>query len=379
MRVVHLITGLNVGGAEVMLEQLLMEFQRQEPMESAVVSLTDIGDVGKRLQGIGVPVYCLQMMAGFPDVRGLFRLRSVIREWKPDLVQTWLHHSDLLGGLVSCWERVPVVWGVHFSAPDSKNSNWLLRLTMRVCGWLSRCIPRAIVCCSKAAAQEHQGAGYDEKKIRVIPNGIRIDRFVPLVDARMELRKELCLSEDALLIGMAARFHPLKDHETFVEAAGLVAREYDNVHFVLCGAQVTPHNDELSTLIEQTGAGERFHLLGQRDDMPHVLAGLDIATLSSTSEALPLSLAEAMSCGVPCVATDVGDCGDLIGETGLVVRSSCSGELAQAWGEMLALSVEERSALGGRARFRVCELYSLEKTSQAYRNLYLEILGEGAN
>jgi len=114
--------------------------------------------------------------------------------------------------------------------------------------------------------------------------------------------------------------------------------------------------------------------LGERADVPRLTAALDIASSSSWGEAFPNVLGEAMSCGVPCVATDAGDAALIVGGTGLIVPRGNAAALAQAWDEMLALSHDERQALGAQARARVSECFELGAISQRYAALYRELI-----
>jgi glycosyltransferase involved in cell wall biosynthesis len=180
----------------------------------------------------------------------------------------------------------------------------------------------------------------------------------------------LGLDPEALLIGMVARFHPQKDHHTFVRAASLLA-DQPGVHFLLCGKEITGQNVELSGWIGGTGIGSRIHLLGLREDIPRVVAALDIATLSSShGEGSPLVVGEAMASGVPCVVTDVGDSAEIVGATGLVVAPRRPEALAEAWRELIEGGPELRGRLGQLARQRVEERYSLPATVSMYQHLY---------
>jgi glycosyltransferase involved in cell wall biosynthesis len=234
---------------------------------------------------------------------------------------------------------------------------------------LSRRIPARIVCCSEATRRVHVQMGYASDKMLVIPNGIDLGRFRPDPRARRSVRAELGLDSEAPLIGMVARFHPLKDHSTFVQAASRLAQLLD-VHFLLCGAGIDVENAELASWIEQAGLSDRFHLLGRREDTPRLFASLDLSTLSSRSEAFPLVVGEAMACGVPCVVTDVGDAAVIVGTTGIVVPPQDPGALAEAWRRLIEDGPELRRRLGDLARQRIEERYGLADVVTEYECLY---------
>jgi glycosyltransferase involved in cell wall biosynthesis len=210
--------------------------------------------------------------------------------------------------------------------------------------------------------------------MRVIPNGFDLSRFRPHAEARLRLRKHLGLASDAEVIGMIARFMPgEKDHATFLEAAARLRRRRAGVHFLLCGRGMSSDNVKLVAEISGRGLTESVHLLGERDDIPEVTAALDVATLASLVEGFPNVVGEAMACGVPVVATDVGDCREIIGDAGIVVPPRDPEALAEAWRNLLEAGREGRERIGLRGRERVAELYELGKIVRQYEDLYEEL------
>lgn len=371
IRIAHVITGLDTGGAEMMLYNLLAHF-RQDPAQShTVFSLSDIGPVGERIAALGIPVRALAMRPALPSPLAVMRLAGWLRGGRFDVVQTWLYHADLVGGLAA-WlaGRVPVIWCIQNSRLDpgveSRRTIWLVRQAAR----LSHYLPRYIVLVAEAAREWHAGLGYAADKMIVIPNGFDLTRFQPDPAARADVRAELDLPADIPLIGMIARFEPVKDHANFVQAARALSAHNRNAHYVLVGKNVTWENDALSDWI---GGGEfrrKFRLLGLRTDTARLFNALDLVTLASRSEAFPLTIGEAMACGIPAVVTNVGDAAALVGDTGRVVPSQDPHALAAAWGDLLALPPDQRRRLGMQAQRRIQAHYSLDVIGQQYRDLW---------
>jgi glycosyltransferase involved in cell wall biosynthesis len=241
---------------------------------------------------------------------------------------------------------------------------------------LSRCLPRRIICPSRASLTWHAGIGYERDKFVVIPNGFDVGAFHPDEEARRSVREELGISPGALLVGLIARVDRQKDHRTFLRAAASVHASMDNVHFLLCGSGASWENRELTRWIGDTGLRQRLHLLGERQDISRVTAALDVASLSSTGEAFGNVIAEAMACGVPCACTDVGDLSELVGDTGRVAPPEDVGALANALNSLLALSGEERLRMGLAARARVEERYSVQEMVARYQGVYLEVVSQ---
>ncbi|MCG6941965.1 MAG: glycosyltransferase [Thiohalocapsa sp.] len=372
MRILHVITDLSVGGAEAMLCALLSATDRSRA-QPAVLSLLDGGELVGRLRDLDVPVQSAGVQPGLRAGLSLMRLRPLIGASRPDVVQTWMYHADLLGGLAAALStKAPVVWGLHNSDLDKRRTKLSTRAVVRVNARLSHWLPRKIISCSERAAQLHTGLGYDASKFVVIPNGIDTTLYRPAAGARSEVRRVLGVPPDALLVGMVARFDPQKDYENFVRAAAAVAGRVPSAHFLLIGRGCDEHNAELGGWLDaHRPHRNRFHLLGLRGDVPRLLQALDLCVLSSAyGEAFPLAVGEAMSAGVPCVVTDVGDAAEMVGDTGRVVPPRNAVALADAMTSVLSLGEEARQALGRAARVRIEARFDLRVIAERYQALY---------
>lgn len=372
--ILWVITGLEYGGAEMMLYKLLSRMDRTR-FRSEVISMIGLGPFSSKIQELGVPLRSLGMRRGIPNPLNLLRLAKWIREAKPDVVQTWMYHADLMGGLATkLVGGIPVAWGIRHSDLSDQGSRRLTIYTMKMCAQASRWLPTQIVCCSEASQRVHTALGYSSKKMKVIPNGFDLSAFKVDSDARRSVRKELQIPSDAILIGIAGRFDPQKDHQNFIGAAALLHRSHSNVHFLLCGDDITWENDQLRGWIEKAGIEKQCSLLGRRNDMSRLIAALDIAASSSSfGEGFPNVIGEAMACGVPCVVTDVGDCALIVGETGRVVPPRNVNALFASLTELIDLGLDGRKKLGLAARDRVRQHYDLPNIVTQYENLYEEL------
>jgi glycosyltransferase involved in cell wall biosynthesis len=371
LRVAHIITGLGVGGAELMLARLV-ERLSSERIENSVIVLADRGVVGERIVRAGVPVFALGMRPARPSPRSLWRLVRLLRQIRPDVVQTWLYHADGVGLLAATLAGVPhVLWNIRCAELDPRDHPKATLTLLRLLAWCSRA-PSSIVSNSVAGRQAHQALGYRPRRWVVIPNGFDPDVFTPQPGAGAALRRELQLDDDVRIIGMLGRFHVMKDQATFIDAAGEVARARERVHFVVAGRGVA-ESSLLRERAEAAGLGHRVHLLAERGDAPQFLAALDIAVSSSYGEAFPNVIGEAMACGTPCVVTDAGDSSTLVGETGIVVPARDAGALAAALILMLDLAPADFAALQRAARQRIVEHFSLASVVNQYEALYREL------
>jgi glycosyltransferase involved in cell wall biosynthesis len=375
VKLYHVITGLSVGGAEMMLYKLLAGMDRDR-VDNTVVSLTDHGPVGDLIHSLGVPVRTLGMKRGKPNPLAVFQLARWIRRDRPHAVQTWMYHADLIGGFAARLAgRPPVAWGIYHGTLDPSGTRVTTRWTAWAGAKLSRWLPERIVFVSHASKDYHSRLGYDADKMIVIPIGFKLAEFSSGQETRAAMRHEIGIPEGSPTIGLVARWHAAKDHGNFFAAARLLARDYSGVHFVLCGSEITWANQDLVRHIDANGVRPMTHLLGPVDNIPRLMSALDIATSSSIVEGFPNVVGEAMASGVPCVVTDVGDCALIVGDSGRVVAPRDPEALAAAWAELLELPDGERLALGAKARERVKDNFSIGSVVAAYESLYREMTG----
>jgi len=375
MKILHLITTLEQGGAQSILADLVERWEEPDDRH-LVVSLRSVEDLPVYFKSRQFLVKSLAMEPGEFSFTKLRDLVQIVRSYQPDLIQTWLYHADLMGSLAA-WlgGKVPVVWGIHHTTTGResvKPSTWRIVGLLKI---LARFSPTKIICCSHSASRTHRDLGFPEQKIITILNGIDTDKFSPNPGARWTLRKEIGLAEDGKLVGLFARYNPQKDHKVFFQAAAILLDRLPETQFLLAGQDIEPGNEELQYEIEKLGIGDNLHLLGRRDDMNVLNAGIDLSTLSSSyGEALPLSLAEAMACGTPAVGTNVGDIAELIGSGGIVVDPGNPEALAEAWASILELSDQQYQILSDLARKRIVEKYNLSSMIGQYRDVYCEVL-----
>jgi glycosyltransferase involved in cell wall biosynthesis len=370
-RVTHVITGLEVGGAEVILQRLLERVDR-ERFPSTAISLTGRGPLGERIEASGVPVVPLELRR-LPGPIGIARLGRAMRAGDPEVIQTWLLHANVLaGGLARSRRIAPVAWSMHMTAAEAKVHGRLAVGLQRLEARLSRSVPARIASCSYSTYELMDRSGYDLAAAEVIPNGFDVDALRPNAEARATVRAELGIDPDAPVVAHAARFHPMKDHANLLAAAARVLEARPDARFLLCGTGVEESNPGLASLAAPLG--EAVRLLGRRDDVTRIFQAADLATLSSAAgEAMPLVIGEAMACGLPFVATDCGDSAELIGETGRVVPIRRSDLLADALLDVISLPVGELESLGAAARSRIAERYSLSEMVAGYERLWDEL------
>jgi glycosyltransferase involved in cell wall biosynthesis len=371
MKVLHIITDLRQGGAEAMLEKIIRVSMVVTPdVEHAVVSLRNLGVVGPRLQAAGVTVTTLGLASPSSAVPALWRLWRLLRAQPRDVVvQTWLYHADLLGGVLARLAGRPrVYWNLRVAVhrPDFRRGTFGV---LKLCALLSRWVPQRIVNCGPVVMSSHVAEGYARERCVVIGNGFELDQYRVNPECRQRLRRELGVSPETLLVGTVARLHPQKDFATMARAAAKVAGQFPDARFLWVGAGVDS-DDALTTLADELGLQKRVIRLGLRRDVPDLLNALDLFCMSSRSEGFPNALGEAMACALPCVSTDAGDAAFLLGDRTWIAPIESPVALAYMLGRMARLHADERRRIGEANRTRVATEFDIARAWSRYLDLY---------
>lgn len=372
IHVLHLITTLDVGGTEYNLLRLVAGLDPARYVNS-VVSLTTPGVLADEVRAAGGSVTCLGMRRGLDLAIAVPTLWQLLRSSGPTILQSWLYHADLLGALMRrTGGAARLIWNVR---------NTSTRLDARrppLVGALAQLsgTPDVVVTNSQAGMLLHERFGYRPRVWRVIPNGIDTAEFHPDELSRVRVRHQLGIPPGAPVVGYVGRRHPLKDFGTLAAALRGIAARLPAAHFVVAGLDTEPGADHYLDAAA-VGIGERLHLLGQRRDVAALMSAFDLLVLTSAAEGMPTVLGEAMSAGVPCVTTDVGDARELVGDTGEVVPVGDAQAIAEAAVRLLQPAV--RPQLGGEARRRIQERYSLQSMVRSYERLYESVLAAGAS
>lgn len=382
IRVLHLTSSFgSSAGAEANLLRLVLNMNRRN-FQNSVVTMTNIAPASSRLQvearlkERGIPLYSLGMSPGIPNPIGAIRLFRIMRLEQPQILQTWMYHADLLGLFCAKTAGVPAIaWNILCTSVAQYRL--ISRMVVRLLVLLSP-LPDVVLTNSIAGREFHNQIGYRPRKWVFIPNSVDLARFRPDRSAGCWLRSQLGLPSDTRLIGLIARFHPAKDHALFIRAAALLATDRPQVHFVLVGGGIEPSNTTLMRLILQSSIADRFHLLGRRQDVERLTAGLDIACSSSSTEGSSNTIVEAMACGIPCVATNVGDASLMLNGVGRVVPSGNPHAFARACGELLDLDELHRQELCSMSRKRTLENCSLESVVGRFERIYYQLAGNSS-
>lgn len=376
IKIAHISTSLNTGGAEVQLLRLLRELKKDQ-FEMTVISLHEETYLADEVRKLDIPVNSLYLKKNPFNLRKAYK---ILKEFNPDVIHGTMYEGGVVGTLLRRFlpKKPPVIWTVHEPLEHYDKEPIRKRLQLRTWGLMSK-LPDTIMYVSDINKEQHLDWGFNNDKAIVIPNGVDTSKYFPNKQAGMDVRKSLGIPEDAIVIGKIARFHRQKNHIGFLQSAALLNKTYPDIHYMLVGTNVDENNSELVSLRKKLGLENNVHMLGNRQDIPDVVNAFDIATLTSFGEAFPLTLGEAMISGVPCVATNVGDNAFIIGDTGIVTPVRNDHEMAKAWKTLADLDKDALTELGNKARQRALDNFTLEQQVQQHAALYQYLYDENQN
>ena len=372
LRVVHVIGGLALGGAETLLYRLAT--QQLPGVEQEVICLGPPDWYSAQLQERGIPVHHLDMNSPLETWSGGRRLRKLLRERRPDAVQSWLYFANMLSSISAGSGGPPVVWSNHSS--HFEGIGLASRLSAYAGGAGARRLAKFVINCSQTAADWHARIGYSNVPNAVVHNGYDPAVFRPDEQARTESRKGLGVGGDLFLISSIARWHVHKDIPTLLKAVRLAADQGVPLRCLLIGRDLDAGNRELLSEIRRTGCEDLVEPLGPRSDVPELARALDLHVLASRNEAFPNVVAETMLSGTPNVVTDVGDSSLMVGNTGWVVPraepAKLAAAIAEAWKESTGAKPEWQ-ARRERARARIANNFTFEKMAEAYARIWRQV------
>ncbi len=362
LEILYIINSLELGGAEQIFFNIL-----KNKKNILIITLVSEGYFGNKLKNKGYNLINLNMKKNIFIIFKIFRLIQIIKKYNPEIVHSWLYHSNLIGGIASKISGVKqIFWSIHH---EFEYSNISMFIEMKILALLSYFIPNKIVYCSYSSKQNHILNGYNRNLSHIIENGISLEKFKPKKELRINVRKKLKIKKNCFLIGNISRYHPVKDHETLLKALKILKKNKIFFKCILVGKGLSNSNINLSNKIRKYNLVDNVILYGKSLKVHELLNAFDLNILSSKSECSPVTLLEAMATGVPSLSTNVGNAKNLIGNSGWIVES----ENPEALASYISYIANNRYKLAEKSKLgikRVRSLYTREKMRLSYRALY---------
>ena len=306
------------------------------------------------------------------DLRSFYRLYKLIKKINPDVVFTWMYHANLIGGFVSkVFFRKSVIWNIHHAYIDSDSLRFSTRIIAYLCSFFSYFIPDKIIFCSSKGLINHGKIFYSKSKSIIVFNGYDENIYVPNKDQRIQLRNKYGVSDKEIIIGLVARWHPVKDHYNFINAIDMVfKRKVTDIKVIMVGEGVDEANLELVNYLKNRNLLNSFILYGMSNNVSEIYNMIDINVLSSKAEAFPNSLAESMLCGTPCVSTDVGDARVIIDKFGWICNPLDFLDLSQSIIKSIEfIRLNGKDNIGALSRQFVSEKFNSQIMLKSFKDL----------
>jgi len=370
IKVAHIIIALDIGGAERFLARLV---KNTKGVQHTIICLTKLGVLGATLKEQGVNIIDLGLNRRNILFKSHFCLKNILSDISPDIVHTWMYHSDLLGGISAKLLGYKVIWSIRNSELDN-GGTILKRMLRSLCGIISYILPDKIVCVAQKAKDVHVGCYYQEKKMVVIGNGFNTTTYSPSIQKRKHYREQLNIA-NKIVVGSIGRYTKAKNHKLFIKSMLLAMEKNDELVAILIGKDINTKNNELMSIISKSKNKKNFYFLGVQDDISGYLNCMDIFCLHSDTEGFPNVLGEAMSCGLACITTDVGDSKLILNNEIYTCPPGDYNKLSKSILKLSFMSVVNRIELGKNNRINVKQNYSLDKVLDKYQILYKEVVG----
>jgi glycosyltransferase involved in cell wall biosynthesis len=357
---------------------LLTRLPKQR-VKAQVVSLSPGCVRAAMLRQSGVPVHDVALSRQRFSAGAFKELIVAVQAFRPDVIQAWGHTAQIVALSVRkrCDWHPHVICSVAETVPLPKSAGMLDRHKLKLAAKAAVRADR-VVYTSEAAAAHHRRAGFPDGGHECIGPGVDAARFKPDLAARRKLREQLHVPHEAFVIGMVAPFQPEYDHATLLKAIGELMKANPNLYVLLAGHGVQRGNAPLIAMLGSGTLSTRTQLLGEWSDLTSLFNACDLVCSSALSDVSRMTLAMAMLCGVPCVATGMGAQGELIGQHGVAIEPGSPSAFIRGITKVLQMTPEKRAQLAQGARKHALQNYVYVRSLQKYLQLYGELVGREA-
>jgi glycosyltransferase involved in cell wall biosynthesis len=361
MKILHLISGLGMGGAENTLYNLIKSDSNNNHI---IVSLSNPIYFEKKFKKINIKVINLNFKSSI--LNNIFKLISFIKKNKPNLIQSWMYHAEFLSIIIKIFTFKKIIWNIRNSTPFSRSFKLITRILIFINAFSSHFIPHRIVSCSKEATKNHINIGYCKNKIVYIPNGVDLKKF-NIKPKKKSLKK--------ITIGCVARFSAQKDHMNLIKALSIIKNKgYKNWQCYFAGKNVDNKNVYLKNILKNLKLQKYCKLYGPIKKIEKFYNYLDFLVLpSKDGEGFPNVVLEAYASGIPCISTNVGDVKEIINNKKYIIER----KNAQILSNIILKMFNDKNTLSknNRANLRklVKKKYSIDKMVFSYNYQWKKI------
>ena len=370
MKIMHIITGLEQGGAESALFNLLKYFKKNSNFDFIIVTLTNNVFLKKKFEDLGIEVVVLKMNKNF--IFSFYNLVKIYRNFKPKLIQSWLHHSDFIAILLSFITRNKnLIWTIRCGKLDKKFISYKNIYLVKILRYFSS-RPKAIIYNSFRAFNEHKKIGYDSKFHKIIHNGFDHKEYKSNKILKNNFKKKYFIKKNVKVIGFISRYHPIKGFDLFISLAEKLNKYDKNLFFVVAGRGYE-NNLIVNSLIKKHNIKKIF-FLGNLNSINNFYPVLDCLVVSSKSESFPNVIAEGMLSKVYCISNDVGDAKLIIDNYGYITSKNIDSD-AKKITKIISNKIKMKNILI-EGRNHIINSFNISKSIEKFSKVYNRIADE---
>jgi len=375
MKIVHIINSLKKGGAEGNLYRLckVQKKKYKNKINIIIITLIDNGYYEYELKKKGIKILSLRINEEnkiFDFIKKITKLRKYIKKINPDIIQSWMYHSNFLSIFIPKKYYNRIFWNIRHSELNLRISKKMTILLSIICGLFSRFVPKKIIYCSEKSIKFHENNQYySKKKTRLIDNGYSDKTYYPSNNLRLNFRKKNKIKKTDIILGYAGRYAKQKNIESLLNAFSKIVKNYENVHLYMVGKEINLQNKELINIISGLNIKDKITLLNEQKNLLEFYNGIDLLVLTSHSESFPNVIAEAMLCSTPVLASNAGCSKKIIDKYGFVLNKNDFLSITKGLKKSINILENKKrnwKFLKKNVRSQIKKKFSIEKMANSY-------------
>lgn len=374
IRIVHIITTLERGGAQRILSEVIKNNNSNLKYQHTVISLTSEKGFSKEIENNVEKIYYLngKNISSFPAL--IFQAFLIIKSLKPNIIQSWLYHADFTASLLGLFlKNIPIIWTVHHASYSLKYESFHSKLIVYLLSKLSNYLPRKIIYCSKFSLDIHKKLGYSKSKSKIVMNGIDMIKFKPNKELGESFRESLKINKKVFLIGFIGRYDPNKGINCFLKTIEEIKNTKNkNIKYLMCGHSMNKNNKELVSKIKKLNLIQDVILLGEKSNMESIYNSIDLLICTSLTESFGLVAVEALACGKDVISSNLPALRGIIKEENLIEPNNYL-MFAKKSINLMKTQVNQKLS-EERNRSSVLKKYNIDYTVRGYYEIYKNIL-----
>ena len=375
MKIIHIVNSLKKGGAEGNLYRLCKFHKKKykNNIDITIITLIDYGFYEAELNKLGINIFSLKVNNQnkfFDFVKKILKLRKFIRNQNPDIIQSWMYHSNFITLFIQKIFYNRLFWNIRHSELNTKISKKMTILLSLICGIFSKFIPKKIIYCSEKSIDFHEKSHfYCKSKNTLIYNGCSDKIYFPLKYLRSNFRKRNKIKKSDIIIGYAGRYARQKNINSMISAFSQITKKYNNIYLYMVGRDISIQNKELNKLINSLKINNKIFFLNEQKNLLEFYNGIDFLMLVSHSESFPNVIAESMLCSTPVLSSNAGCSKKIINSYGFVMNNNDSQSILKNLKKIINFFLykkKEWQFLKKNSRLQIKNNFSIENMANKY-------------